>query len=82
VTPQETEGKLIYALGNNQWDIPGLHQLLEEILPMNTVFESYEMEHDFPEIGKRIMRLNARRIRSEKENLILVAIEDVTTKRL
>ena len=62
VTPQETEGKLIYALGNKQWDIPGLHQLLEDILPKNTVFESYEVEHDFPEIGRRIMRLNARRI--------------------
>ena len=80
VTPQETEGKLIYALGNYQWDIPGLHRLLEDILPKNTVFESYEVEHDFPEIGRRIMRLNARRM--DKEDLILLAMEDVTFKRL
>ena len=80
VTPQETEGKLIYALGNYQWDIPGLHRLLEDILPKNTVFESYEVEHDFPEIGRRIMRLNARRM--DKEDLILLAMEDITFKRL
>jgi len=79
VTPQETEEKLIYALGDNQWDIPGLHQLLENILLRNTSFEDYEVEHDFPYIGRRIMRLNARRIRSDKDNLILLAMEDVTT---
>ena len=79
VTPQETEEKLIYALGDNQWDIPGLHQLLENILLRNTSFEDYEVEHDFPYIGRRIMRLNARRIRSYKDNLILLAMEDVTT---
>jgi two-component system CheB/CheR fusion protein len=81
VTPQETEGKLIYALGNKQWDIAGLHQLLEDILPMNTEFRSYEVKHDFPEIGRRIMRLNARRIISSKENLILLAMEDITNEK-
>jgi len=81
VTPQETEGRLIYAIGNKQWDIPGLHQLLEDILPENAAFEGYKVEHDFPEIGKRIIRLNARKIESSKENLILLAMEDVTTER-
>jgi hypothetical protein len=57
-----------------------LHRLLEDILPKNTVFESYEVEHDFPEIGRRIMRLNARRM--DKEDLILLAMEDITFKRL
>jgi len=78
-TPQETEGKLIYALGNKQWDIPGLHELLEDILTENTVIERYEIKHDFPEIGRRTMRLNARRI--EREDLILLAMEDVTNKQ-
>jgi two-component system CheB/CheR fusion protein len=81
VTPQETEGRLIYAIGNKQWDIPGLHQLLEDILPENAAFEGYKVEHDFPEIGKRIIRLNARKIESSKENLILLAMEDITAKR-
>jgi hypothetical protein len=69
-------------LGNYQWDIPGLHRLLEDILPKKTVIESYEVERDFPEIGRRIMRLNARRVISDKENLILLAMEDITFKRL
>ena len=82
VTPQETEGKLIYALGNkNSGTLRNLRQLLEDILPMNTEFGSYEVKHDFPEIGRRVMRLNARRIISSKENLILLAMEDITTKR-
>jgi two-component system CheB/CheR fusion protein len=81
VTPQETEGRLIYVIGNKQWDIPGLHQLLEDILPENVAFEGYKVEHDFPEIGKRIIRLNARKIESSKENLILLAMEDITAKR-
>ena len=81
VTPPETEGRLIYAIGNKQWNIPGLHQLLEDILPENAAFEGYKVEHDFPEIGRRIIRLNARKIESSKENLILLAMEDVTTER-
>lgn len=81
VTPQETEGKLIYALGNRQWDIAGLHQLLEDILPKNTVFGSYDVVHEFPVIGRRVMRLNARRIISSKENLILLAMEDITNEK-
>ncbi|MDD4650966.1 MAG: chemotaxis protein CheB [Methanothrix sp.] len=81
VTPQETEGKIIYSLGNKQWDIAGLHQLLEDILPRNAVFGSYDVEHDFPKIGRRIMRLNARRIISSKEDLILLAMEDITNEK-
>jgi len=81
VTPQETEGKLIYGLGNKQWDIAGLHKLLEYILPKNTVFGSYDVEHDFPKIGRRIMRLNARRIISSNEDLILLAMKDITNEK-
>lgn len=76
-------GNLLYTLGDGQWDIPALKELLEEILPRNRVFESFRVEHDFPAIGKKVMLLNARRIStggSEKE-LILLAIEDVTGKR-
>jgi two-component system CheB/CheR fusion protein len=79
VAPGETEGDLLYALGNAQWDIPDLRRLLEEILPKNAEFDGFEMEHDFPQIGHKVMRLNARRIASETgPDLILLAIEDVT----
>ncbi|MGM0540687.1 MAG: PAS domain-containing protein, partial [Thermodesulfobacteriota bacterium] len=59
VSPDETEGILIYELGNRQWDIPGLRELLEDILPQNSSFHDFEVEHDFETIGRKIMHLNA-----------------------
>jgi signal transduction histidine kinase/CheY-like chemotaxis protein len=82
VTPKETIGKLIYDLGNRQWDIPKLRTLLEEILPKDNKFDDYEVEHVFSSIGHKIMLLNARRI-TQKETgsqMILLAIEDITEK--
>jgi two-component system CheB/CheR fusion protein len=83
VKPVETVGKLIYDLGNKQWDIPKLRELLETILPQKTSFDNYEVEHDFATIGKRIMLLNARQIQRVlgKERIILLAIEDITERR-
>ena len=80
VTPGETEGRLIYELGDFQWDIPALRNLLEEVLPQNNSFDGLEVQHDFPTIGQRQMLLNARRIADSdgEPNLILLAIEDVT----
>jgi len=80
VKPAETEGMLIYDLGNRQWDIPSLRKLLEEVLPQNTDFHDFEVEHDFENIGRKIMHLNARRIydQGDQTQLILLAIEDVT----
>jgi two-component system, chemotaxis family, CheB/CheR fusion protein len=79
-TPSETEGRRIYELGNGQWDLPRLRQLLEEIVPRNTVFENFAVEQDFPGLGPRAMVLNARRLpaRPGKPGLILLAMEDVT----
>jgi PAS domain S-box-containing protein len=84
VTSDETIGKLIYNLGNNQWDIPKLRELLETILPEKTTFDNFEVEHVFSTIGKRIMLLNARKIQrgSGKEQIILLAIEDITIRKL
>jgi PAS domain S-box-containing protein len=81
--PEETEGKLIYDIGNREWDIPELKHLLEEILPQNTTFDNFEVEHDFPSTGRRVMILNARRIHDggEKTQKILLAIEDVTARK-
>ncbi len=80
VNPEETVGQLIYDLGNKQWDIPKLRELLETILPQKATFDNYEVEHDFSTIGRRIMLLNARQIQrgSGKERIILLAIEDIT----
>lgn len=81
-TPEETEGRLIYELGNGQWDIPELRALLEDILPGHSEFDDYEIRHDFPTTGPRIMQLNARRVYRPGNNttLILLAIEDVTER--
>src|SRR5687768_8776664 len=62
VTEEETEGKEVYDLGNGQWNIRKLKILLEDILPKNTHFEDFKVEHVFPKIGKKIITLNARRI--------------------
>jgi len=76
---KETEGKIVYALGNGQWDIPALRKLLEDILPKNTFFKGFEVIHEFPVIGRKIMILNARRIDSKKfQSIILLAMEDMT----
>ena len=83
VKPAETVGQLIYDLGNKQWDIPKLRELLETILPQKATFDNYEVEHDFAIIGKRTMLLNARQIRRVfgKERIILLAIEDITERK-
>jgi len=83
VKKEETVGTLLPDLGNRQWDIPKLLHLLKEILPEKTTVEDFEVEHIFPEIGHRIMILNARRIPPPpaKPRVILLAIEDVTEQR-
>ncbi len=83
VSPDKTIGKLIYDLGDHQWDIPKLRELLETILPEKTVFDNFEVKHHFLNIGKRIMLLNARQIETAfgKDKIILLAIEDVTARK-
>jgi PAS domain S-box-containing protein len=83
VSPGETRGKLLSSLGNGQWDIPRLRQLLNELILNNTELNGFEIHHDFPRIGRRYMTLNARRIHREAEHcdLILLGIEDITERR-
>lgn len=78
VTPAETEGRLIFELGNGQWNIPALRKLLEEILPREQSFDDFEVMHEFETIGYRHMYLNARRL--DHMDLIVLAIEDVTER--
>ena len=82
VNRAETQGRLLYSLGDGQWDIPALRALLEKIVPDRDVMEAYEVEHEFPEIGQRVMLLNARKVFYEGNNhtTILLAIEDVTER--
>jgi nitrogen-specific signal transduction histidine kinase len=77
---QETEQRPIYELGDGQWDIPQLRELLEKIIPRDSSFKDFEVEHDFPKIGKKTMILNARRLPAAGEHpqMILLAIEDST----
>jgi len=82
VGPEVTKGRLIYELGNRQWDIPLLRQLLEEIIPRDSVFNDYEVTHEFQAIGKRAMLLNARRLDNPEggPERILLGIDDVTER--
>jgi len=83
VTAKETEGKLIYGLGNHQWDIPRLRHLLEGILPQNNSFDNFEIERDFPNIGRRIMLLNACRfyLEANRTKLIVITFKDITENK-
>jgi PAS domain S-box-containing protein len=83
VTKEETEGKRVYDLGNGQWNVPQLSILLEDILPKNTFFTDFRVEHTFPKIGHKIMLLNARRIykTGEERPILLLAMEDITKQK-
>ena len=83
VTPEETEGRFVYSLGNHAWDIPSLRELLEKIIPQNTHFNDFEVDHEFPVIGRKTMLLNARRIHREGKGTdrILLALEDITDQK-
>jgi nitrogen-specific signal transduction histidine kinase len=85
VEHRDTEGKIVYELGNGQWNIPALRKLLEDILPKNTFFKGFEVEHNFPFIGHKVMILNARQIHFKEDSAtklfpptIFLAMEDVT----
>jgi two-component system CheB/CheR fusion protein len=75
----ETMGRRVYELGNGQWNIPRLRVLLEEVLKQNNCFNDFEVEHDFPSIGKKKLLLNARRLKLDEQDkeMILLAMEEM-----
>ncbi|HET7228780.1 MAG TPA: response regulator [Longimicrobium sp.] len=82
VSCEETENRLIYELGNGQWNIPALRTLLEDVVPQSSAFNDFELEHDFPAIGRRVMLLNARKLQAGHHGeLLVLAMEDVTERR-
>jgi two-component system, chemotaxis family, CheB/CheR fusion protein len=83
IKPSEIKGQLIYELGGRQWDIPRLRQLLEEVTPRDSCFNDFEVTHEFPGLGLRVMLLNARRVdnREGDPERILLGVEDVTARK-
>ena len=83
VEPEQTLGHLLYALGDGQWDIPALRLLLETIIPERVAMDDFEVEHDFPQLGRRTMLLNARKVVYDDSSTvnILLAFTDVTLRR-
>jgi len=84
VDPEDTKGRLLYSLGDGQWNIPALRLLLETIVPEQTAMDGFEVAHDFPGLGQRTMLLNARKVIFEAgaDVAILLAFTDVTDRRL
>ena len=85
VESKDTEGQAVYKLGNGQWDIPALRKLLEDILPQHSFFKGFEVTHNFPFIGRKVMILNARQIHFNEDatssasvSIILLSMEDIT----
>ncbi len=85
VDKKDTEGEVVYELGNGQWNISALRKLLEDILPKNTFFKGFQVAHEFPSIGRKVMILNAREVHCKDDPelgpcppIILLAMEDVT----
>jgi chemotaxis protein methyltransferase CheR len=83
VDPRDTQGKLLYELGDGEWNTPTLRMLLGNILPELGAMEDCEVEHEFPDIGRRTMLLNARKVFYEEGSRanILLGIEDITSQR-
>jgi two-component sensor histidine kinase len=83
VDPEHTIGSLLYGLGDGQWDIPALRVLMETIIPEQVAMDGFEVDHDFPGLGRRIMLLNARKVLYETspDTTILLAFTDITARR-
>jgi two-component sensor histidine kinase len=81
--PRNTQGRKLYELGDGQWNIPALRTVLDDVIPKHRTVEAYEVEHEFPTIGRRVMMLNARQVFDEdgSTSALLLAIEDVTQRR-
>ena len=85
--PQIAHGRSLFALGDGQWDVPGLRQLLETVVPQHTPVEGFEFEQDFRHLGKRTVQLNAHPIHDQVDKgdagrMVLLAIKDITARRL
>src|SRR4029077_611653 len=81
VSRTETEGRLLYDLGDGQWNQPRLRELLGNALYRDVAFRDYEVEYDFPHIGRRTLRLDGRRVPPPESRRVLVSMEDLSQRR-
>jgi two-component system CheB/CheR fusion protein len=83
LTPEETLNHHLYELHANQLDVPGLRQLLGDILRERGALVDFEIEFVFPTRGPRALLLNARTLarRGGRPDRILLAVEDVTERK-
>jgi len=81
VNRSETEGRFLYDLGNGQWNQPRLRELLGNASFRDVAFRDYEVEYDFPHIGRRIFRLNGRRLLHQESRRVLISMEDLSQQR-
>ncbi len=84
VAPEETIGRLLYLLGNEQWKVPALTELLEKVLPEHKLVQNFSVTHEFPRIGRKTMLVSGRRIEDiieKRAPLILLTIEDITERK-
>jgi PAS domain S-box-containing protein len=81
VSIEDTKNKLLFELGNHQWNIPILRKLLEEVIPLNHNVKDFEVDHNFPSIGKKSMMLNAGRFSQDGTQMILLSIKDITERK-
>ena len=81
VSIEDTREKSLFELGNGQWDIPELRMLLEDIIMKNNRIQNFEVDHDFPNIGRKTMLLNAREFYQDGAEMVLLSIEDITERK-
>jgi signal transduction histidine kinase len=83
VEPHDTIGTVLFALGDGQWDIAPLREMLRDKLPLEAQLDDFDVDHAFPGIGRKIMMLNARLVSQgpDEPRIILLAIEDITARR-
>src|ERR1700674_880051 len=83
ITAAETHGRRVSELGQHQWDVPALRHLMEKVLPENKPIESFEIEDNFPGLGRRVFNLNARKISQPGNHAhrMLLVFEDITDRK-
>lgn len=79
---KETQGQVIFDLGNRQWDVPKLRSLLDDVLKRSNIIQHFELEHVFLKAGQKILLINACRVQHpvSHSDLILLAFDDVTER--
>lgn len=82
---EESDGQVLFNLGEGQWNIPALKKALKESLPDDLADRTIEVEHAFPLLGKKRLKIGLHKINLkenaviEEEELILLFVEELTS---